>query len=267
MKDRPKLGRGLSDVSNYFLSHTHEKNEEPGDAFSAGKVVSSVGVCHPGSDLIQACLMANFALETAKRRHPVMIKDFSVSDEARVSSLMQSILSLDESTPGKVQVRLYGLPEITITEGGEDYGSPEDTDNKYRLVNMRGSLDFILEREGCSDYIFITKTDEKSLLRTYAFIKIVCSKGNESKFHIVFEDGPAQEDGGPIYRRFAGFIGLHVGCQIDYLGGFMQDEQLLGSIKEAKPIVLSPRPSEARDSITRICSRFLDNAMDGGIKE
>jgi hypothetical protein len=278
MKDRPKLGRGLEDVSRYFLSGSAGKDDKEGEVVSPSAAIpGATGVCCPGSGLIQSCFLANLALETAKRRHPVLLWDFSSSPETRMGAMMQSILTPGES-PGNISVRLYGLPGIKIIEEeGEVYpwtdgsvsegsGPARGFDGLHHLVNAPGSLDFFLGCRGLSDYIFITETDEKSLLRAYAFIKVVCAKGDGSMVHVVFRDG-SKDDGGSvlILNRFSRFIKTRLGCTINYLDSLIEDEQLAGSMKEGRPIVLSHARSDAGDNIIGICSRFFDAAPDQGM--
>jgi hypothetical protein len=66
----------------------------------------AVGVCHPGSVLMQSCLIVNLALELAKRHHPVVVQDFSPPGDARVRSLIGSILAEDDRGPDQAVVRL-----------------------------------------------------------------------------------------------------------------------------------------------------------------
>jgi hypothetical protein len=272
MKERPKLGRGLEDISRYFLSGTAERNRERHEDPSPMLKVRSFGVCHPGSALIQSCFLANLALELARRRHDVVIHDFFTAEEVRVRTLMHGVLTEDGIRPDKAVVRLYGLPEILISENesegvssSEDAPGPglrpfDDAKDTYHLINIP-SLDFVLGNDAISEYILLTMTDESSLLRSYAFIKAMSKKSGAPGIHVAFDDTPTQEDADRILSRFLGFIKDHLGCTVSYLGRLVQDEQLHLSIKQQRPLVLFHGNSVAKDTITGIFSQLLDGAL------
>ncbi len=273
MKERPKLGRGLEDISRYFLSGTAERDRERREDTSPVLKMRSFGVCHPGSALIQSCFLANLALELARRRHVVVIHDFFNAEEVRVRTLMHGVLTEDGIRPDKAVVRLYGLPEIVISENesedvwsSEDAPGPElrpfdDAKDTYHLINIPSSLDFVLENDAISEYILLTMTDEKSLLRAYAFIKAMSKKSRVPGIHVVFDDTSTQEDADRILSRFVGFIENHLRCTVSYLGRLIQDEQLHLSIRQQRPLVLFQGNSVAKDTITGICSQLLDGVL------
>ncbi len=269
MKERPKLGRGLEDVSQHYLSRMPQRDPQRNAAPSPATGMRAVGVCHPGSVLMQSCLIANLALELAKRHHPVVVQDFSPPGDARVRSLMGSILAEDDRGPDQAVVRLYGLPEIVIAEaaagevwcGGEGPRKTtpgEDASGQYHLVNVAGSLDFILESAAIPDYILLTKTGEKPLIQAYAYIKVMLERSSASKLHLVLDDAPTKDDADLIFSRFSGFVRHRHGLSVNFLGSFVSDESLERSITEKRPIVLVPGRSEAGVSIANICSRFLE---------
>lgn len=265
MKDKPKLGRGLGDVSAYFLSRTREKEEKPGEVSTASDGYASAGVCCPGAGPLQACFLSNLALEAARRRHPVTILDRSGPEESRVTFLMRSVLAPDESEPGTACVRLYGLPEIRIVSGdvGEPGPASAEDGGRVILVNAADSLESLAEGEGPSDWIFITAVDEKSLLRTYAFIRKVLAANGAAGIHVIFAVEPDGVDEKPIQRRFSGFIEKSAGCSVHYLGRLVQDEELARSMADARPLVLSQSSSGSRSCLVEICSRFFSGIPAG----
>ena len=93
MKERPKLGRGLQDVSKFFLTGTPQQEPDQTQALSVHVGNKSICVCCPSSPLIQASFVANIALELARHRFAVIIRDFSVIEEAHLSTLMRAVIS------------------------------------------------------------------------------------------------------------------------------------------------------------------------------
>ena len=274
MKERPKLGRGLPDVSKFFLSDAPHQEQEAGEVTSSTTELKTLSICSPGSPLIQSIVTANLALELARHRHRVRIQDFSTSDETRVSTLMGSILFRDDSEPGKAFVRLYGLPEIRIEDGfsgglGKEKESPHeaepyrDDSDRLTLVNSPVLLDFIQGRAPSGEYIILTMTEEKSLLKCYAYIKVIHAHGESSRIHVVFDEAVHGINSDTVFRKFAGFINERLGFEVDYFGSLVHDEHLERSISEERPLVLFDGISITKDALIRICSLFLEGYKEG----
>ena len=272
MKDKPKLGRGLDDVSQHFLSRI------PPHATVAlvTPAWSSIAVCHPGSLTLQSCLLTNLALEIAKRRNQVIVQDFTPPGEARIKTLMGAIIP-EEDNPGHVIVHLYGLPEIEIIESNlseawlenqladRDEDLPTGVLGRYFLVNAPGPLEFFLKSLVCNEYILVTKTDENSLLQAYAFCKVIRDKG-ASRIHLVFDDAPPGEQTDRIFRQFAGFVGHRLGCTLRLLGNLVHDERIQRSIKEHMPLVLSQDGTEAVIRFSEICERLFEAVNQAAVR-
>jgi|APIni6443716594_1056825.scaffolds.fasta_scaffold25537_2 hypothetical protein len=271
MKERPKLGRGLQDVSRFFLTGAPQPEPYQAQALSPHSGKSSIGVCCPSSELIQASFVANIALELARHRFPVVIRDFSVTEEARLSTLMHAVLCQDERTTDKAFVKLYGLPEIVLQDNGrqgltEERETPgpdarpvvDEDSAGFILVNPSGSLDFIQEEKPCDEYVVITRTDERSLLQCYAYIKVIHERSFSSKVHIVFDDAEAGSDNDAVFKKLSRFIHDHLEFTADFLGSLPRDEHFEGSITNQRPLVLFQGASVTKDALTRICSRLLE---------
>ncbi|MGD0821942.1 MAG: hypothetical protein ABSA71_14490 [Desulfomonilia bacterium] len=278
MKERPKLGRGLPDVSKFFLSDASHQEQNAGEVTCSTFAPESLYICSPGSPLIQSIVTANLALELARHGHRVRIQDFSTSNETRLSTLMGSILFRDDRDPGKAFVRLYGLPEIMIEDGfsgdlGKEKESPHEAE-PYRddtgsltLVNAPVLLDFIQGRAPSDEYIILTMTDEKSLLKCYAYIKVIHAHGESSRVHVVFDDAVNGINSDTVFRKFAGFINERLGFEVDYFGSLLHDEHLERSISEERPLVLFDGISITKDALIRICSLLLEGYKEGRLTE
>jgi hypothetical protein len=264
MKDKPKLGRGLDDVSQHFLSSIPPR---PSIAL-ATPAWRSVAVCHPGSLPLQSCLLTNLALELAKRRHQVKVIDFSPPGEARIKTLMGAIFP-EEDSPGHAIVHLYGLPRIEIIESntseawlenqftGRNEDPPTGVLGRYFLANAPGPLEFFIKSMACNEYILATKTDENSLLQAYAFCKVIRDKG-ALRIHLVFDDAQPGEQAERIFRQFAGFVGRRLGCTLRLLGNLVHDERIQRSIKEHMPLVLYQGGTGAGIRFSEICERLFE---------
>jgi len=275
MKDRPKLGRGLSDVSPFFLSRATVSEPQQRGIVSPVPRPKTVTVCHPSSPLVQSFLSANLALEMARNRHGVSVWDCSANDEARLTVLMRALMNGQEAGPdGGVLIRLYGLPSIVIMDGrpdgppGQDgfSGEPPDLQDgeggPRTLINARADMDFIIRSAPSEDAVILTRTDDLSLLQCYAYIKTIHRGSEGCRIWIVF-DGEGR-DPGPVFDRLSGFVGQRLGCSLSFLGTLVHDEAMERSIREERPLVLFSGDSAARDSLAGICARFMAGSGPAG---
>jgi len=271
MKERPKLGRGLQDVSRFFLTGALQAETDKAQALSVHAGNRSICVCCPATPLIQASFAANIALELARHRFPVIMRDFSLIEEVRLSTLMNAVLCQDERTTDKVFVKLYGLPEIVIQDNGfkvpteeiEIQGSDArplvDEDSAgFILVSPPASLDFIREEKPCDEYVLITRTEERSLLQCYGYIKVIHECSFSGRVRVVFDDADARSDNDAVFKRLSRFVHDHLGFTIDYLGILLRDEHFERSITDQRPLVLLNGASATKDALAGICSRLLE---------
>ena len=274
MKERPKLGRGLQDVSSYFLSRAARTGQVEGQPLKMAENTRTVCVCCPGSSLTQSSIISNIALELARNRYAVTIKDFSMDPELSVSNLMSSILSEDEAGQGVSRARLYGLPDILIQQrnkedipelSGLEPGLAADKDKPLPgvvLVNPLPGLDFHLEAEAAHEYVLVTKTDEHSLLGCYAYMRVIRSRSLMARVHVVFDNTDHAHGSDDVFGKLARFVQENLGLAIDFLGSLLRDDQYDRSIADKKPLVLSSGKSEAKETLLRICSLLLEGLND-----
>lgn len=273
MKDRPKLGRGLRDVSQFFLSGPSQDGQHHNELLSPTHRTRTVCIFSPASPLIQSFFTANLALEMARHRFETRVLDYSMSDDARVKTLMRSLLDEEDLEPDRpAGIILYGLPRIEITDrvsegffaGTETQEAAHDTmkheEDCLTLVNAGPNLDFIMMSEPFDHSIIITRTDGMSLLQAYAFIKVLNRRSQNSDVWVIF-DGEEGSDHQRIFGLLSGFVDRHLGKAVGFLGTLVHDESMEQSIREEKPLVLQARMSVAREALTGICSRFVERRL------
>ena len=185
---------------------------------------------------------------------------------------MGTIAAQDEQSPDQAFIRLYGLPEIMIAQAqpGQVWKVPglvpetlarESSRKWYHLINLGSDLDFMCSSDEVRDYILITQTGEKPLLKTYAYLKAMHARHGQSRLHVVFDDAPSGEEAERLFNRFNGFVKRHLGVSVRFLGNLIQDETLQRSIVERRPLVLARDRGET--GMTSICTRFLDTLESG----
>jgi hypothetical protein len=274
MKDRPKLGRGLRDVSPFFLSEASLPEQQHREISLPAPPERTVCICHPSSVLIQSFFTANLALEMARHRHGVQVWDYAMPDEHRVTALMHSLLDgWGPEQDGHARIMLYGLPRITIRDGraegcfkggdaaDADPGAVDGEAGSCILVNARPHPDFIMQSSPAGESIILTGIGELSLLQCYAYIKVMSGKAPGARIWIVFDGEGEVREGRSVFERLSGFAGQRLDCQVGFLGTLVHDEPMEQSFREEKPLVLLAGQSAAKEALSDICTRFIEGLL------
>lgn len=269
MEERTRQGRGLEEVSQFYLSGS--TRDEPrtqeivtDDPAFGGNIVK---VFHPGSCLVQSFFLANLALELARNRFSVLVWDCLDNSDEDIESLMKSLMTQDDDSDIS-NVRLYGLPDIVIfkesrlnTQKFSDLAGSihSGNDNRYLLVNMKASLESTKDHDFHADSIFLAHPDEKELLTCYAYIKVLCENGFAGDISIVFDDLGQEQKAQSLFSLFAAFVEEKLSLHLGFLGTLCHDEYLQQSIHDKKPLMLFQERSRAKEDMISIGKRFLQN--------
>ncbi|HPJ92611.1 MAG TPA: hypothetical protein PKY89_01780 [Deltaproteobacteria bacterium] len=275
MDDKPRLGRGLEEVSQFYL--TSGRRDEPGRQIKAIKthpIRSPIKIFHPGSSLMQSCFLANFALELARNRLHVFIWDCLDRHENSTCALMKDLIPSYRDAAAAT-ASLYGLPDIVI------YKQSSHTDDTPAglvttlstleeegclLVNTPGSLTAVLPDDLSADCIVLTRTDEHALLQCYAYIKVILKNTSPGDIFLIFDDPGGDEETEELFSRFARFIEQKLNFPLHYLGSLRHDRYLEQSVEESRPLMLFQEPSEAKEDLASISRSYLlsRQAKQGG---
>jgi hypothetical protein len=270
VKDRPKLGRGLNDVSRFFLTQAARCGHDSREGTVPLVRPAAICICHPASPLIQSAFTANLALETARNRRKAVVWDCSDQENARLTTLMGSLLEVVPE-PGETtgRVGLYGLPEIVIHDGrvsGSCPGAQTDGDTRLDdgdgreslvIVNACPTIEFFLTAPEADEYVVITGTGEKALLQSYAFIRVIGARSPLGRVSLIFDHVGDEVHQQRILQRFCAFVLSRTGRSVRLLGALVRDDALERSIAEGIPLVLQQGPSEARRSLAGICALLI----------
>jgi len=271
MDERSRLGRGLKEISQIYLSDAaRDETRRTGSHHAQSGQHTIIRVCHPGSSVVQSFFLANLALELARNQFPVFVWDCIDSSSSGIESLMESLV-LEHKETDAATVRLYGLPDILIySQLSHDARKLVDlvsvvrsSDNDcYLLVNADGSLDSLIHDSMDAEHVLMSRIDEKSLLQCYAHIRVIQAKGNLCRIYIVFdgiENGKAARD---TFDRFSSFIERKLQITIHYLGYLSHDEYLQRSVNEAKPLMLFHDRSETKDNMAAISKNLIHSRQN-----
>jgi len=267
MEKRQKLGRGLEEVSHYYLSGVDDStNPKLKEDQPEGLLKRSISVYCPGSAQMRAFFLTNFALELIRNRVNVLIWDQGADPEYRPASTMKNLIRKDEGSKADI-VRLYGLPEIQILgHEGVTYGYIKECIDSNGLskqgycllINTRNDLESIPEGSDVpTDFILLTKVGKYPLLQCYAYIKVICKNHPCATIYIVLDEVQDQGLEIDLYSRFVQHVENKLSVGLKTLGGIVHDEYLFRSIKDNDPLMLFPNQSLAKDSITTIGKEFF----------
>jgi hypothetical protein len=269
MEERTRLGRGLEEVSRFYLSDRPREGAHKEPAPEAATVERRVvRVFHPGSPLIKSIFTANFALELARRRCPVSVWESPEGENAGVRDMMEALVRPD-LVPETLAVRLYGLPDILIHEAeGLGEGRLEELAAKASapggqdclLISLPDTVESVIRQAVPFDAIMLCPLEEAALLKAYAFIKVIRESDPPSRIHIVFDSPPSGERAREVFTRLDGFMKERLLGSLSWLGVLERDEAFEKSASERMPLVLSHTPSAARDSITAVSDAFFEAA-------
>lgn len=264
MEDRTRLGRGLEEVSQFYLSdrprEISAKERKPEKAVLRRSIIR---ILYPSLPAIKSCLAANLALELAKDRHHVMVRDGF--ERQGVQDMLQKTANPDLN-PGAATVRLYGLPDIIVyppdappaVHAGENIADGHFAEKgSCVILNLPDSLESVARGEIFFDAIIMAGVDEASLLQCYAYIKVIWERDPSIRIHIVIDDPGTDVRGHEIFTRLSGFIKKCFSGDLNLLGYLMHDDLLEMSIEEHNPLVLRHENSVAKDSIMAIGRALL----------
>lgn len=268
MEERSRLGRGLEEISQLYLSdHPRETagREKKSEALAPQR--QAIRLFSPGAALTKSVFLTNLALELARNKHTTAIWDAPEAEKAGAGSLLEPLLH-PGLTPDAKTVRLYGLPDILLYQAGE---KPEEeldelitTDfppgsDGYLLINTKDCLTSVVGTSIFFDAILLSTIDEASLLQCYAFIKVIRERDPLCRISLVFDRPDSNEQAREMFSRFAGFVRDRHDTDIHFLGCLTRDDLLERSIAEGKPIVLYPDQSSAKDHIIAAAAAFLQS--------
>jgi len=268
MEERTRLGRGLEEISQLYLSERPReaapKEKKPDPPVRSRQVVR---VLSPGPGAVKAAFVANIALELARSRCRVSVWDIPSGERAGVRDMLGALVR-PGLTPDAGAVNLYGLPDILVHYAEEkpkealeeliEEGSFAESD-RYLLISAPDSVESLLRITVPSDAILLSAVDEASLLKCYAWIKLLLERDPLCRIHIAFCQPVSQDKARDLFTRLAGFVKERHQGSLSFLGCLIQDPLFQRSMDEQTPLVMYRDSSVAKDSLTAVCAAFLNS--------
>ncbi len=266
MEERTRLGRGLEEISQLYLSdrprETSGREHKPEPAPRQRRVTR---IIHPGSRMLKSCFLANLSLELSKCQVPVVVWDDAARENIGTGSMLGKVLS-EDLNPDAGTVRLYGLPDILVYQG--DSGSSERLEALAQdlmgsgrgpgiFMSINDTIESVIQGGIMFDAVLLSGIDESSLLRAYAFIKVIWERDPSAGISIVFHEPGSADRAQDMFSRLSGFVKGRLSGELGFLGHLAHDDLLDRSMEERKPIVLWHEQSESKDSITAVSTAFL----------
>jgi hypothetical protein len=294
MEKKRKLGRGLEEVADFWLSsssipseHTEEKKVEPlpqnNQNKSHGFSSKSISIIYPESSKVKGLLVTNFALELAKQGYGSCILNYGPKESplnAIMNNLFQNFSKAedngDSSTSHRV-LKLYGMPGIHLFSKARENLSitnmPRINDDLYLqisgnnmqesiiLLNHQDTLEMIAKMDNIPPIvILVSKPRRESLLISYAYIKVIVKKAPCTQVWMIMDEVLDRDVAVKAFTLLSQAVIhrlSHESHPLKFLGSIIHDQALGISLATHYPLVLSEQHSVARDSIIRITANFI----------
>lgn len=280
MGEKSRLGRGLQDVSRFYLSDSPREEaygKEHDPALPLPRQCRVVRVICPPSALLGAFFTANFSLELARHRQRAAVFDVSGRDGEGVQDVLREAIHPDPASGG-LRVRLYGLHDIPVHCSGSDgeAGLPERVSesagpqgDRWAVVNTPFCLESLTKSQVDFDALLLSTLDEASLLQCYACTRVIVRRDPQAGVSLVLIEPASDEQARGVFSRFCAFARQRLGVNVGYLGHLLRDEALENSLSARRPLVLGFEPSPARESLAVVSRAFLEQRRlpapgDGG---
>ena len=294
MEKKRKLGRGLDEVADFWLSSPSipsgnveeqkvkilpPKNPDKPHGFSS----KSISLLYPESSKVKSLLITNFALELAKQGYGSCILNYE-PEESPLNAIMNNLFQNfskaedngDSSTSHRV-LKLYGMPGIHLfSKAMENFSVtniPRFNDDLYLqlssnnmeesiiLLNHQDTLEMLIKMNNIPPIvILVSKPRRESLLISYSYIKVIVNKAPWTKIWIIMDEVSDRDLAIKAFTLLSQVVNQHLSHEshpLKFLGSVIHDQALGISLATHYPLVLSEQHSVARDSIIRITANFI----------
>ncbi len=292
MEKKKRLGRGLDEVADLWLSSPSTASEHPEEITGSisGTAFKTISVIYPESLKVKGVLVVNIALEMAKLGFGSCILDYEPCNGSSVRSMIGNLFqntSLGESQENSSSfhqvVRLYGMPSIHIfshisnSYSGEVL-APLFSDGLFSQItsnNLQDSIIFLYHQDTLevismmkdipSIIILTSRPRRESLLTSYAYIKAVSNKNPQARIWVILDEVVDRDEAVKAFTLLSETTSRflpHLNHPLKYLGSMIHDQALGISFATRFPLVLTEENSLAKDSIKRIANnlvKFIEN--------
>jgi hypothetical protein len=294
MEKKRKLGRGLDEVADFWLSSSSipsENSEEKKIKLlsqntlnkSLGFSSKSISILYPESSKVKGLLVTNFALELAKQGYGSSILNYEPKESplnAIMNNLFQNFSKAedngDSSTSHRI-LKLYGMPGIHLFSRARENlsvtNTPQINDDLYIqissnnmqesiiLFNHQDTLEMITKMDNIPPIvILVSKPRRESLLISYAYIKVILNKAPRTQIWVIMDEVLDRDIAVKAFTLLSQAVIHHLSHEshaLKFLGSIIHDQALGISLATHYPLVLSEQHSVARDSIIRITANFI----------
>ncbi len=219
IKEPVQTGRGLEDISHYFLSEKEEKEPQPKD--EAGVARKSLFLLGVSSKEGRAVLASNLACEWSLNHKEVEL----IEEEARLAN---AHFLLGESS---------GLIALASWKGGWAWDSGKA---EWRIWNigLEGTLKIISDSTIAPIVIVVLEEGTKNLIQAYAEIRKALSVRPDAVFYAVRYSNQPAEKSQQAFDFFQRTARKFLNIEIRDGGQMVKDLHLAKSILRRYPIVL-----------------------------
>jgi len=133
------------------------------------------------------------------------------------------------------------------------------TDFDYVLVDTAAGIgDSVLWfNRWASENVVVMSPDPTSLTDAYALIKVLASRYNRRRFHLVINSVKSKKEGLGVFNNMSMVLGKFLQLSPFFLGTIPQDRVISNAVRIQKPFVLSDPDSRASIAIANLADALL----------
>jgi len=273
LQERKKLGRGIEEISHYFLSSTAKEEIDHGR-----KRWISISSC---GSVIQKCfLISNLSFEIAAQKKRVVIFDHGYLEKGIplfMDPLKQEFTEKNGCRFYRIKQLPDGFGEILIITANHTFKIPnEQSETALGYIEKQvGAVDIVFvnnpseieisSRNGfkiCKENIIITSPEKREMLKNYSLIKKICGIDQVSTIGLIVNRVKKVLQAVRVFRKMAAVSNKYLKKELLSYGFFYDDLIITRTILKGVPLGLSYPDARLRKCLCGISNIIINNKVN-----
>lgn len=260
-------------------------------AFKLRQMINKVNISNKGTNVItvtsgkggvgKSTFVANFAIELSKKGFRVLIidADFGLSNIDIIFGMnppynLHHVLTGEKTINEIIAKGPYNIGVISGGSGVYDLLRLETEQLKIlitSLLKLENIADIIIFDTGAgisenilnlikssNETIIVITPEPTSLIDAYAMLKTISYVENSTRLRIVINKAESEKEAKETLKNFINVAKNYLRINLEELGYIMDDDNVIKSVKEQNPFVISYSSSDASRNIENIVDNYLE---------
>ncbi len=286
MEEKKRLGRGLDEVSHYFLS-TEKPVEQPAPE-EEGKEEFSPAIFITSSNGVidKSFLSCNLSIEIARFGQKIAIVDADPSIPT-VQFLMGQ-LSSETSSSGKISapekmnytqesISVNSAVKFKLISGGTGFEGKKNLIQKIEnpfvenMMKLHNDVDVLLINASnnfvhfsnnilfpVQKVVLLMLPLIKEMVLTYGLVKKIFSINDQAEIGIVINNSAGKEQAEAVFEKLQGVIKKRLNKSIHYCGFLPKNAEIAQSILSRKPLSLFSSNAQLKGHLKEIARNIIE---------